>query len=108
MLTTLLQFQVLTYLMPGAVCPYFTARIPSATTYLREESSPPAGHPLSKLNVTNRPLLARAWHTAWQPWPSPTSATTEPDRVLHRQQGMAGCSGHNTAKLMIVTTLLQF
>ncbi|KAL3196697.1 hypothetical protein MRX96_045122 [Rhipicephalus microplus] len=98
LLTALLQFQVLTYLVPGAVCPYFTAQIPSGTTHLREESSPPAGHPPSKLYVTSHPLLARAWRTSWQPWHSPMSATTGPDRALHKQQGITDFSGHNTTK----------
>ncbi|KAL3178546.1 hypothetical protein MRX96_038436 [Rhipicephalus microplus] len=44
-LTVLLEFQVLTYLVPGAVYLYFTAQFFFVTTYLHEESSPPAGYP---------------------------------------------------------------
>ncbi|KAL3213503.1 hypothetical protein MRX96_035334 [Rhipicephalus microplus] len=58
MLTTLLQFQVLTYLVPGVIFPYFTTQIPSGTTYLHEESCPPAGHPLHQGKCQQPPAFS--------------------------------------------------
>ncbi|XP_070384862.1 mucin-2-like [Dermacentor albipictus] len=108
MFTTLLTFQVLTYLLPGPVCPSLTAESPPGTAYLHETSSPPTPLPPTKPNGISRLFPARARHTTWQPWNSPTSATTGPHRAQYKQQGIADYMGHNTARITMFTTLLTF
>ncbi|XP_070378999.1 mucin-4-like [Dermacentor albipictus] len=108
MFTTLLTFQALTYLIPGPVCPSLTAESPPGNVYLHETSSPPTPLPLNKPNGISRLFPARARHTAWQPWNSPTSATTGPHCAQYKQQGIADYTGHNTARTTMFTTLLTF